>query len=347
MTTRFKTDLARMAEEVNDADLADRARSGSRRRHTRRLVAGCALLLVALPLAVVGALRLAPDDSAPPAAELDGSFLYLRDDTESGGRAELVRWNGSVGETVVSIDAEGFANLTVSPDGKRAAWQQTGGSDIDVMVADLSDGKPRKLLSHPADACAEPAWAPTGDRLLTADPAGGLRWTDAGSGDAAGHLETATEVSTQLCSVHPAARSKQRFDVYYAAAEPFRLRYLGPNGAIRDADSTTAIRGSGDWDGVSAIDPHGERLCLTSSTSSDDDLRYPRCDAIVDTGTGRLLRDFRDGPVTQVLFLADGRTISRDADGALELRDAEQRTEATAGEDPRWSNARLLAYLPE
>ncbi|ADD42513.1 TolB family protein [Stackebrandtia nassauensis] len=354
MTTRFRDDLVHMASEVRDADLAARARAGSRRRRNRNVLIGCAVLLVAAPLAVVGATSFAERrEDAAEFGDFDGTFVYLRDDTEDDGAAELVRRDGTEESTVLSVPSSDITgDISVSADGEWAAWERQGNGDTDIMVADLSTGDTKKLLSHSSNSCVAPTWAPDGaPLLLTPDPdssTGAVRWNNVESEESTAPLETITERADALCPTFPVARSDGDYDLYYSTGEPFRLRYLAPDGSFHDVEGVGKLRdAAGDyWADIAGVSRDGDRVCLTAP-HEDDDVSFPRCDAVVDPGSGKVLRDRRKDPATQVLFLPNGESISRNADGVMERCDADGEVVARTQEDSRWRDHRLMAYVPD
>lgn len=350
MNTRFTDDLVRMAHEVKDADLAARARAGSRRRRKRDILIGCAVLLTAAPLVVSMTSFAVQRDDTADFGDLSGTFVYLRDETDQDGAAELLRRTDTDVSTVLSVPAADITgDIAVSPDGAWAAWERQRDDKTDVMVANLSTGDTDRLLSHSSDSCLDPTWAPDGEPLLlTPDPdsdTGAIRWNDVESDESTASIETITERSSSLCRVFPVSRSDGDYNLYYSTHEPFRLRYLAPDGSFHDVDGRAEPRGT-DWTDITAVSRDGSQLCLTSSRESDE-APFPRCDAVIDPDTGKVLRDPRGEPATQLLFLPNGEAISRTTDGTVERLAPDGEVVARTREDSRWRDHRLAAYVPD
>ncbi len=163
--------MAELAEEVRPVDLRDQVLASSRRATVRRRVAnGVAVSVVAL--AVVGGIasaqRPAPlENQVPPAtpsptstARLPEKLFYL---AYVDGRQSLKVLDGATTRNLFSPPVNS-CGLTVSPDGRHAAWVTSAG---DLMVAAPAGTGARALLNEVTCGGATAVhWLPASTHVL-------------------------------------------------------------------------------------------------------------------------------------------------------------------------------------
>lgn len=293
------TELDDLAAQMRIVDLGDRVRRAHRRGVRRRFVVGGVLTVAAALVAALVIWLPVTDRAQPPAAELPGTLVTVRDD---GGR--LVVRAGDRELARLPADA---VDLALSPNGDRLAWRQPEG----YYTAELPGGEPRPVAETDS-ACLRPVWAPDGEPLLLVpDSAGGIAWYDVEAAATVAELDTDRERSASMCDLYPVSGSGDGYDLYYGTAPGFELRYLSAEGKFTDTGVMKRLRAEGDWEVLTGVSSDGSTACVGSAAGEG------RCDALIDLESGELL-DTLDAAA--VWFCADGRLLTVDDEGRLTLR---------------------------
>ena len=231
----------------------------------------------------------------------DGSLVYVAGrgpDATDGSTLVWVERNGQ--EIPVPLPPRGYNDLSLSPDGTRAAFVVDDGGNQDVWVAELDRGTLARITSDPALDVA-PRWSPDGRRIAFASRGTGswevvLRAPD-GTGDA-------TVVATFDDDV-------QRVVPWGWSPDGTKLTVMVDDATSRDI-GTIPSDGSGTWEPLihtdaneemPAIAPNGQWIAYVSDETGDLEVylqRYP------DLGDRRLVSVGGD---VQPIWSLDGREL--------------------------------------
>ena len=245
----------------------------------------------------------------------DGTLVYVVGQGFARAESSLVWVDHEGEETLTSVPPRQYADLSLSPDGTRAAVQIGFGADADVWVAELDRGTLVPLTSSPATD-RNPVWSPDGNQIAFAS-------NRAGSWEVLLRAPDGTGEATVLAT----------FDDEVQEVVPWRW---SPDGStllttVQDATShdigTIPSDGSGTWEPLlqsengeqqPAIAPNGQWIAYTSNESGDYEIylqRYPELDdkraVSIGGGTlpvwspgGRELLYGRGGPPTAIMRVA-------------------------------------------
>ena len=108
-----------------------------------------------------------------PSLAADGTLVYSTIEGESHQSLTWVDRSGVVLEPI-PIEHDSFIGLQISPDGTRLAVSADDNGNFDIWTIDLRGGTETRLTVDPAFD-ADPAWSPTGDRVVFTSPRDG-RW---------------------------------------------------------------------------------------------------------------------------------------------------------------------------
>lgn len=372
MTDRLKSDLTAMAKEASTVDLRDRVLEGSRQLGFQRRVAACAAALVVLFAGAVGvAVEWGPitGDAAPPAQQTADPMtstdplagdLYYQGPGGTGTDTDVVtltrqRADGTVEEV---YEASGvYSPMTVSPDGRYAAWSardtDTGGYKL--VLLDLATGDTRDLYSFDTmvSECPSPVWTTDAEpSILATDPHGG--------GDGLVIYEVETGRSRQSIWIPEDMRgishclptgANDEFNVYFTvkrgAGSPPDLVKITGDGDVVSLDPLVHPAETFDLAGsvFTGMSPVGDQVCVQLA-DPDPGIHandFPYCDLRMDM-SGRLLTDPQER--VSVLFLADSRFLSRHPDGTVTVTDARGKVVDSGTEAAAAQSLTMTAYVP-
>jgi hypothetical protein len=259
-----------------------------------------------------------------------------------------------------SIEHPGFT-ITVSPDGKRAAWVE---GDI-LVVADLTIGERTNVRDGVTTMCAEPAWTADSTRLLI-----GLAETDPKTGKpfpATDRMAILTlsngsvsVVAGLIGSCHPLWAADGQH-IVYVGSTPGGLSVLRigdaipvqpvPNLGTIDLKTGSPKHGAFDyaWD-LQSVSPDGSRAAVTlNDPRGGNPSRVLSSNAIVDTVRGVVVPAPLAGRMLNAFFLPDGGMLVRlagEEHNELVLVSPDGKELARHAERTEVRQLALLAYAP-
>jgi Tol biopolymer transport system component len=115
-----------------------------------------------------------PADDSAPVWSSDADWIYFTRTKHTPGSPATtvqvcgVKADGSEERVVLDKAPERFADLCVSPDGKRLAFsamRSSGGGDRGIQVLEIESGQATPLTDDGTDDCV-PTWSPKGDAII-------------------------------------------------------------------------------------------------------------------------------------------------------------------------------------
>lgn len=148
-----------------------------------------------------------------------------------GGVQGRLTWFDRQGKVVRTSGEPGlYRTLTLSPDGKRIAFERTDPQTMnrDIWLLDVSSGKETRLTSDPAWE-AFPLWSPDGSRIVFTSNRGGAfdLYQTASTGTATEELFYKSPEGKGPTSWSP----NGRFLLYYSIGQPTHVKLLAAAGA--------------------------------------------------------------------------------------------------------------------
>ncbi|MEV8511512.1 hypothetical protein [Dactylosporangium sp. NPDC051484] len=364
--SRLRFDMADLADQVNPVDLRDRALRTSRRLGMQRAVATSAAALVVLAGAAGIAFAVRPDGQGPapvpgdsavltsapvettqptkpaltgsgsaaanaPQSVLTGTRWYLgRNDAEIAIHA--VR--GDKDEVTVRIprgSGECAHNtITVSPDGKRLAWVDSGDTEGTLMTA-ATDGSGKRTLDTGVLCLGAKAlvWK-GGDKLMVT------------KGNSQRIVNLVTGGSSPGTDIAAAFQAWSADGVWSAGKINDKLTVT--NGTDRRYYQYTPPQAEAKhYDGWAARGVSMDGRYITAGWLGTDPSRKDDTFAVVDTITSKTVQLPVSGGVQSVLFAADGTVLVRQTNRIVVL-DAQFRKLGELTELKGLQGMPLLAY---
>ena len=365
---RLRTDLVKLAEDVQVVDMHDRVPANSHRVAVRRAVA-TSLASVAL-LAAIGAGAYAalpghtnrpqppativsttpsptpPTTSAPSGApseatdsqhsRLPGTTFYL---TASGqSRTDLRKVIGNTDSLVLSLtDTCSFSSLSVSPGGTRIAWI----TDAGKLYVASADGSHQRVVTTGAYCLggAQIRW--WSENYFTGPivaPHGNVIGVDAATA-------TVEKTAVPVTQVGPVSAN----GMFISGKTPAGQRYVSAiNGSGRHNINYT-MPANVHEDGWSVRSVSGDGRYVAIGANPSDTSRNTGSFAILNVTTGNVVDVPGIGPISYAEFLANGDVFVSTAKKELLL----DSSFLTIGGSPLWNQGKtnpgqwqLLTYVP-
>ena len=161
-----------------------------------------------------------------PSVSNDGALVY-RDDAV-GGRTRTLVWRSRSGDIIETAGQpqQGISDISLSPDGQRAAVSSIESGNIDIWVHDLIRST-KTRLTFEGKVVGGPVWSPSGREIAyyLRDEGRILRRAADGSAGAVTLIESDSDLSLR----HPDWSRDGRYIVYYERArgpEARAIRYI-------------------------------------------------------------------------------------------------------------------------
>ncbi|WP_433127966.1 TolB family protein [Micromonospora sp. CA-240977] len=384
---RLRLDLADLAEEVTVVDLRDRTLRTSRRLGIQRTVATSAAALVLIAAAAGTAFAIRPDQSpaplpadspsvtatptAPPSPTSSpstpssppsggssantptvtiGRLFYGPAEVTGATSANLRSWHpGDNPVRLLALPALALkGNVSVSSDGHRVAWVDSGDTGNNLFVANVDGSDRRQVRSGVDPYCVTPVWSPDGRQLLFRET------TSNASGEPGryGMLEVRSTGSTVRWwkSAPEACHALWSADGQTIAMNTNAgVTLYGTDGTTKRVVPGFSLDGWRSND-ITSLSPDGSRIALLRTKPTEDAGDVARdlwVNVVLDTRTGKEIRLPLGGrELRQVYFPTDGSMVVRVRDGsghAVLLVSADGRKISETAEPASLADMQILA----
>jgi Tol biopolymer transport system component len=187
-----------------------------------------------------------------------------------GGVQGRLTWFDRQGKVVSTSGALGlYRTLTISPDGKRVAFERTDPQTMnrDIWLLDVASGKETRFTSDPGWE-AFPLWSPDGSRVIFTSNRGGAfdLYMKASTGTAAEELFYKSSEGKGPTSWSPDGRAL----LYYSIGQPTHVKLLAASGP---ADRAPVPVVDVQFSSITArFSPDGRWIAYTSNESGPNEV---------------------------------------------------------------------------
>jgi eukaryotic-like serine/threonine-protein kinase len=237
-------------------------------------------------------------DAQPPAAQTGKA-------APKGAVEGRLTWFDRRGNVVGAVGEPGqYRTLTISPDGKRVAFERTDPrtQNRDIWVLDFASGASTRFTSDPGWE-AFPTWSPDGSRIVFTSNRGGVYdlYVKAASGAGTEQLFYQSSEGKGPTSWSPDGR----YLIYYSLGMPTHLRLLPAAGP---ADRKPIPLVDPQFTSITArFSPDGRWIVYTSNESGQSEISVRSFDAATGTAGNPVLVTHGGGGTP--LWRADGKEI--------------------------------------
>jgi eukaryotic-like serine/threonine-protein kinase len=248
-------------------------------------------------------------------AAITGIGLFIAAAQVPGGQTGRPAPKGAVEGRLTWFDRQGkivgtagepglYRTLTISPDGKRIAFERTDPQTMnrDIWVLEIASGTTTRFTSDPGWE-AFPIWSPDGKRIIFTSNRGGVYDLYQKASSGAGNEELLYQSSE---GKGPTSWSPDgKFLIYYSLGQPTHLRLLTVNGP---ADRKAIPLVDPQFNSITGrFSPDGRWIVYTSNESGKNEISVRPFDAATGTAGNPVI--VTSGGGRTPLWRGDGKEI--------------------------------------